>query len=74
MVRTYCLVPVFNEASGNLDSQPFARTTTSKPVVPVLCPSIVDGLVAQAKSDGQAALELVHEVLREAGDVLDLLD
>jgi hypothetical protein len=40
----------------------------------VLCPSIVDGLVAQAKSDGQAALELVHEVLREAGDVLDLLD
>jgi Zn-dependent protease len=25
MVRTYWLVPVFNEASGNLDLQPFAR-------------------------------------------------
>jgi hypothetical protein len=37
MVRTYWLVPVFNEASGNLGLQPFARTTTSKPVVPVLC-------------------------------------
>ena len=34
MVRTYWLVPVFNEASGNLDLQPFARTATSKPVGP----------------------------------------
>ena len=25
MVRTYWLVPVFNEASDNLDLQPFAR-------------------------------------------------
>ncbi len=25
MVRTYWLVPVFNEASGNLGLQPFAR-------------------------------------------------
>ena len=25
MVRTYWLVPVFYEASGNLDLQPFAR-------------------------------------------------
>jgi hypothetical protein len=25
MVRTYWLVPVFNEASGHLDLQPFAR-------------------------------------------------
>jgi hypothetical protein len=25
MVRTYWLVPVFNEASGNLDLQPLAR-------------------------------------------------
>jgi len=25
MVRTYWLVPVFNEASGNLDLHPFAR-------------------------------------------------
>jgi len=37
MVRTYWLVPGFNEASGNLDLQPFARATTSKPVAPVLC-------------------------------------
>jgi hypothetical protein len=37
MVRTYWLVPVFYEASGNLDLQPFARSTESKPVVPVLC-------------------------------------
>lgn len=26
MVRTYWLVPVFYEASGHLDLQPFART------------------------------------------------
>jgi hypothetical protein len=26
MVRTYWLVPGFNEASGNLDLRPFART------------------------------------------------
>ena len=26
MVRTYWFVPGFNEASGNLDLQPFART------------------------------------------------
>lgn len=25
MVRTYWFVPVFHEASGNLDLQPFAR-------------------------------------------------
>jgi hypothetical protein len=36
MVRTYWLVPGFYEASGNLDLQPFARATTSKPVAPVL--------------------------------------
>ena len=29
MVRTYWLVPGFNEASGNLDLQPFARTMSS---------------------------------------------
>ncbi len=36
MVRTYWLVPVFNEASGNLDLQPFARTDQIA-VAPVLC-------------------------------------
>jgi len=37
MVRTYWFFPVFNEASGNLDLQPFARTTESIPFAPVLC-------------------------------------
>ena len=37
MVRTYWLVPGFNEASGNLDLQPVRTKTESKPVVPVLC-------------------------------------
>ncbi len=31
MVRTYWLVPGFNEASGNLDLQLNARTAKSKP-------------------------------------------
>ena len=34
MVRTYWLVPVFYEASGNLDLQPIARTTKSNPISP----------------------------------------
>jgi hypothetical protein len=34
MVRTYWFFPVFYEASGNLDLQPFARSTTSKPCRP----------------------------------------
>jgi hypothetical protein len=37
MVRTYWFFPVFNEASGNLDLQPFAQMTESIPVGPVLC-------------------------------------
>ena len=38
MVRTSCLVPVFNEASGNLDLQPIARIDHIEAmIVPVLC-------------------------------------
>ena len=41
MVRTYWLVPGFNEASGNLDLQPFARTDHVEACRP---PCYVDGL------------------------------
>jgi hypothetical protein len=34
VVRTCFFVPVFNEASGNLDLQPFARSTESIPIRP----------------------------------------
>jgi hypothetical protein len=34
MVRTYWFFPGFYEASGNLDLQPFARSTTSMPMSP----------------------------------------
>jgi hypothetical protein len=34
MVRTYWLVPVFNEASGNLDLQPDRTMTESNPIRP----------------------------------------
>src|SRR5665811_2635401 len=37
MVRTYWLVPVFYEASGNLDLQPFARTDRIEACRPLLC-------------------------------------
>jgi pyruvate/2-oxoglutarate dehydrogenase complex dihydrolipoamide dehydrogenase (E3) component len=42
MVRTYWLVPGFNEASGNLDLQPFARTDQIDACRPrAMCHSIV---------------------------------
>ena len=34
MVRTYWFVPVFNEASGNLDLQPFARIDRRRSLSP----------------------------------------
>ena len=44
MVRTYWLVPVFNEASGNLDLQPDRTTTKSNANFgPVLCAGILAG-------------------------------
>jgi dihydrolipoamide dehydrogenase len=39
MVRTYWLVPVFYEASGNLGLQPFARTDRIEACRPLLCGS-----------------------------------
>ena len=42
MVRTYWLVPVFYEASGNLDLQPFARTDQVEACRPrAMSPAIV---------------------------------
>ncbi len=44
MVRTYWLVPVFCEASGNLDLQPFARFDHVEACRPrAMSPPIVDG-------------------------------
>jgi hypothetical protein len=42
MVRTYWLVPVFNEASGNLDLQPNRTNDQIESIFgPVLCASIL---------------------------------
>ena len=42
MVRTYWLVPVFNEASGNLGLQPFARNNQVEACRPrAMCPVIL---------------------------------
>ena len=42
MVRTYWLLPVFNEASDHLDLQPFARTDHVEACRPrAMSPSIV---------------------------------
>jgi hypothetical protein len=42
MVRTYWLVPVFYEASGHLDLQPFARIDQVEACRPrAMCPLIV---------------------------------
>ena len=42
MVRTYWLVPGFNEASGNLDLRPFARIDQIEACRPrAMCPPIV---------------------------------
>ena len=44
MVRTYWLVPVFNEASGNLDLQPFARIDHVEACRPrAMCPALYGG-------------------------------
>jgi hypothetical protein len=49
MVRTYWFVPVFNEASGNLDLQPFARVDHVEACRPRACCAwncTVSGMVA----------------------------
>ena len=41
MVRTYWFFPVFNEASGNLGLQPFARTDHVEACRPrAMCPQL----------------------------------
>ena len=52
MVRTYWLVPVFYEASGNLDLRPFARTDQIEgPVAPgAMWLPIVRGRVGWARA------------------------
>ena len=51
MVRTYWLVPVFNEASGNLDLQPFARIDQIEACRPrAMCSPIVRCLSAERTS------------------------
>ncbi len=51
MVRTYWLVPVFNEASGNLDLQPFARTDQVEACRPrAMCFRLYAGLSAERTS------------------------
>ena len=50
MVRTYWLVPGFNEASGNLDLQPFARIDQVEACRPrAMCSPIVRGADAGAR-------------------------
>ena len=49
MVRTYWFVPGFNEASGNLDLQPFARVDHVEACRPHACcvsDCTVSGMVA----------------------------
>ena len=68
MVRTYWLVPGFNEASGNLDLQPFARTdhveacrprAMSRPIVrsrvgiPAMAETTFDAIVLGAGAPGE---------------------
>jgi len=51
MVRTYWLVPVFNEASGNLDLQPFARIDRVEACRPrAMCPRLYGVMSAERTS------------------------
>jgi hypothetical protein len=51
MVRTYWLVPVFNEASGHLDLQPFARTDQIEACRPhAMCVRLYAALSAERTS------------------------
>lgn len=51
MVRTYWLVPVFSEASGHLDLQPFARTDQVEACRPrAMCFRLYAGLSAERTS------------------------
>jgi len=66
MVRTYWLVPVFNEASGHLDLQPFARTDHVEACRPrAMCAFDCTGSIKrELASDGGAPLQVVQQLLR----------
>jgi hypothetical protein len=86
-VRTYWFFPVFSEASGNLDLQPFARFDQIDACRPrAMYAHILRGsrgipgrivtlrLGFPARSDRDAQLELVEEVLREPGHLVEIVD
>ena len=51
MVRTYWFLPVFHEASGNLDLQPFARIDQVEACRPrAMCIPIVRGRVSRSET------------------------
>ena len=65
MVRTCFLVPGFNEASGNLDLQPFARSTESNPNS---SPCYVSSILARPCAEFEIASHGVnHDLYREGG-------
>ena len=72
MVRTYWLVPGFNEASGNLDLQPFARIDHVEACRPVQCLSIVRG--RSLGSNCRAALQVFDQLGREAGHLVEVVN
>ncbi len=60
MVRTYWLVPVFNEASGNLDLQPVARIDQVEACHPrAMSRSIVRLRVGKPKRKGRRSETLL---------------
>jgi hypothetical protein len=48
MVRTYWFLPVFHEASGNLDLQPFARIDQDE----ACRPRVMSGSIVRCRLDG----------------------
>jgi hypothetical protein len=87
MVRTYWLVPVFYEASGHLDLQPFARINQVEACRPrAMCISIVRRRPGNAqraeamasdpspRSESRAALQLFGELPGKAGDLVELVE
>lgn len=69
MVRTYWLVPGFNEASGNLDLQPFARVDHVEACRPrancVGLYGVGDGVPMSAAATERAYLTLREGATRE---------
>ena len=90
MVRTYWLVPGFNEASGNLDLQPFARIDQVEAchprayVHPIVLrrrlPDSQRGLAQAARDlrplalDARATLQVFEDVPRHADDLIEVVN